>query len=687
MVPALIHKVFSKDFYSYKGGKLDWLGIDDGFRKLPAPYTTKNKFNDETVTNQDTKNEVAKNLKNVWSGNTVAIPVNEQMQASGGFNAKFAGNKSLGGVFALTYNRQMRYNKNETDDNAINSNGTYTKNFAYNDNRYSQEVLWGALGNLTYQLGANSRISAKALFNVNSTKYIINRIGIDRTGGTDSLKANELVFRENIFFNGQLSGDHNLFNNKAKFHWYGSFSSLSGYQPDQRRLTYTKDSADATGPYVALIADGTSQLTGSRLYQTLSDYIYTAGADATYNFSLGGRRQSVKGGYLFQVKDRLFDAEFFSTSLAENASNSYLRLLPAQSIFSPENYGNGKFNFNLIKGDNYRYLANTILNAGYVQLDNQVGNKLRIVWGVRAENYDQLIGSVYANNDKHAYSKRLDFLPGINATYKLNNQTNIRIAGSQTVVRPEFRELANFTFYDFELNGTVTGNKLLQRTKATNAEIRYELYPKAGELFTIGLFYKYFDKPIVQKMNRPSGYSYNFDNADNGYTYGPELELRKKLDFISPKLTNLIFQTNLTYIVSNARQMQPGTGKELFNDPFQGQSKYLINASLWYDLSEKGFSTTLLYNQVGRRIAFYGDEGNNQPTIWEGTRPILDFQVAKKIMKNKGELRMNISDILNQPLYFYQNVDGKEGFNKNVDAVRFSRKYGTNFTFLFSYSL
>ncbi len=675
------------DFYTYKGGKTDFLGIDDGFRKLPAPYTTKNQFNDEHVTNQATKNEVAKNLKNVWSGTEAALPLNEQFQASAGFNSKFAGTKSLGGVFALTYNRQMRYNKNETDDNALNNTGGYTKTYAYNDNRYSQDVLWGALGNLTYQLNTNNRISAKVLFNVNSTKYIIDRIGLDRSSGTDSVKATELAFRENIFFNGQLSGDHNLLNNKVKFHWFGSFASLSGYQPDQRRLTYTKDSADATGPYIALIADGTSQLTGSRLFQTLSDYIYTAGADATYSFNWLGNRQSIKTGYLLQVKDRLFNADFFSTSLAETGANRYLRLLSPDKIFSPENYGDGKFNFNLIKGDNYRYLANTILNAGYVQLDNQFGSKLRAVYGVRAENYDQLVGSVYANNSKHAYSKKLDFLPGVNLTYKLNNKTNIRLAGSQTVVRPEFRELADFTFYDFELNGTVNGNKTLKRTKATNAEIRYELYPKAGELFTIGFFYKYFENPIVQKLNRPSAYSYNFDNANSGYTYGPELELRKRLDFISPKLTNLIFQANVAYIKSNAKQKDPVSGKTQFDDPFQGQSNYLINAGLWYDLSDKGFSATLLYNQIGRRLAFYGDPLNNAPTIWEGTRPVIDFQVAKKIIKNKAEIRMNVSDILNKTLYFYQNVDSKEGFDKNVDAVRFSRKYGTTFSFTFGYSL
>ena len=48
---------------------------NDGYRKLPAPYTTKNKFNDENVTNQASKNEVAKNMKNVLEKLTFPVVV------------------------------------------------------------------------------------------------------------------------------------------------------------------------------------------------------------------------------------------------------------------------------------------------------------------------------------------------------------------------------------------------------------------------------------------------------------------------------------------------------------------------------------------------------------------------------------------------------------------------------------
>jgi hypothetical protein len=79
------------------------------------------------------------------------------------------------------------------------------------------------------------------------------------------------------------------------------------------------------------------------------------------------------------------------------------------------------------------------------------------------------------------------------------------LSGSQTVVRPELRELASLNLYDFELNASVQGNPNLERTKVINGDLRYELYPASGEVFTLGVFYKHFDKPIEQLLNEGGG--------------------------------------------------------------------------------------------------------------------------------------------------------------------------------------
>ena len=284
------------------------------------------------------------------------------------------------------------------------------------------------------------------------------------------------------------------------------------------------------------------------------------------------------------------------------------------------------------------------------------------------------------------FTKVTDFLPGLNATLKLNQKTNLRISGSQTVIRPELRELSFLNLYDFELNASVQGYPALKRTKITNMDLRYEIYPRAGEVFSAGVFYKLFNDAIEQIFDEAAGgaSTFTYRNADKAKTYGAELELRKRLDFLNG-FDNFTFQANASYIYSRVKD-----AKLDVNRPMQGQSPYVLNLGLLYDYEKAGLTATVLYNQIGKRIYVVGLNAVNiggTPDIYEAARPLLDFQLTKKILKNKAELKMNISDILNQTQYFYQNADSNTKFQKNKDAYRFTRKFGTTFGFTFNYSL
>jgi TonB-dependent receptor len=309
-----------------------------------------------------------------------------------------------------------------------------------------------------------------------------------------------------------------------------------------------------------------------------------------------------------------------------------------------------------------------------------------VVWGLRVEHFDQLVGSVKKWDPRHSYTKVTDFLPGLNATLKINTKTNLRFSGSQTVIRPELRELSFLNLYDFELNASVQGNPLLKRTKISNLDLRYEFYPKAGEVLTAGVFYKQFKNPIEQLFNEGIGgaSTFSYQNAEKATAYGAEVELRKKLDFIKA-LKNFTFQANASYIKSKVSDKGFNIDR-----PMQGQSPYVLNLGLMYDLEKAGFSSTILFNQVGERIYLVGDltAGAGSPDIYEAPRALLDFQLSKKIIKSKGEVRLNVSDLLNATQYFYQN-DGsnKKTLQKDTDAYRFTRTMGTTFTITFNYTL
>ncbi len=671
-------QTIGKDFYEDKGGKTDWLGIDDGTRNLPTSYTTKSGFDSLSPAN---KTALGKSMRNAWSPSKISAPLNVGFEINGGFNKKVFG-KTLGGILGIIYRKsnstQDIVNRHNNFDNGRVFKGT---DIDFADTRYLQNTTLGALASVSLQLNSLNKVSLKSIINVNTANSTISRIGIDDTR-TEDIRANEFSFKQNTFFTSQLTGQHGLMKN-LKLNWNGAFTILDGFNPDQRRLQYSKDKG-STNPYRAILSNNTSQASGSRIYQMLNDYIYTAGGDLTYTLK---NKHTVKAGYMFQVRDRLFDANLFANYLP--IDNDALKLLPPDRIFAPENFGNGtdnKIAFDAIKGSTFRYMANTILNAGYIQFDNELFNKLRIVWGLRVENFDQLVGSVKKWDKRHTYSKVTDFLPGLNATYKLNPKTNIRFSASQTVIRPELRELTALNLYDFELNASVTGNPSLKRTKITNLDLRYEFYNKPGEVFSAGVFYKHFNDPIEQIFNEGSGgaSTFNFQNADKAYSTGVEVELRKNLEFITAKLKNLTFQSNIAIIKSKVTDTAFKIDRTL-----QGQSNYVVNLGMLYDVPKYGLNATLLFNVIGERIFLVGDkaQGSSSPDVYEAPRALLDFQLAKKILKGKSEIKMNISDILNRTQYFYQNANSSNAFQKNTDAYRFTRKFGTTFNFSINYSL
>ena len=674
-------QTIGKDFYKAKGGNTDWLGIDDGTRSLGAGYTIKSNF---TLATQAEKNQIGKSLNNDWSAKPVSVIPNVSFQANGGFTGTLLG-KKVGGILGVNYSKNLRYTDITNRFQSI-SGGRFTEEFNYEDNRYTTETTLGGIASLSVQLNSANKISGKVIVNVNTNNYAIQRSGVDNTIREDVL-GGELVFSQNTFFTTQLGGEH-LIVPKLKLKWYGAFNILDSYSPDQRRYQYRRP-IGSPNAYQFLVGSTLAQESGSRVFQTLSDYIYTAGGDAAYDFTLFDKKQTVKAGYMLQVKDRLFDAQLFANFLERD--NAAVRQLPIDQIFAPGNFGDGSntsnlFSFNSINNRNFRYMANTILNAGFIQFDNQLSNKLRVVWGLRVEDFDQLLGSVKQWDPRHKNTRQTDFLPGLNATIKLDSKTNLRLSGSQTVIRPEQRELANLTLYDFELNSAVQGNSALVRNKVTNLDLRYELYPRSGEVFTAGVFYKYFANPVEQVLLQ-GGQIFTYINAEKATAYGVEMEIRKKLDVVDV-LKNFTIQANAAYVKSEVS----ASGRANFiKRPLQGQSPYLINIGLLYDLEKAGLNATLLFNQIGQRIYLVGqvdaDSGDGIPNIWEAPRPVLDLQIGKKIIQKKGEIRLSISDILNQTQYFYQNADKKTSFQKNKDAYRFTRRYGSTVSVTFNYSL
>ncbi|MEO8447595.1 MAG: TonB-dependent receptor, partial [bacterium] len=275
-------------------------------------------------------------------------------------------------------------------------------------------------------------------------------------------------------------------------------------------------------------------------------------------------------------------------------------------------------------------------------------------------------------------------LPSINIVYALNDKSNIRSSASQTVSRPELREIAPFAFIDFVTEGLLTGNPDLKESLIQNYDLRYEIFPEAGEIVSLSLFYKHFNQPIekvIVPTLQTSIPQYTFDNATGGaVNYGLELELRKKLGFISKHFNNLSLNANLSLVNSKVNLEGLATAVNETERRLQGQSPYIVNVGLFYDDYDIGLSTNLLYNRFGDKISEVGRSGFND--VIEKGRNVMDFSVSKTLLKN-FEAKFSIKDLLDEDQTYTQKflLNGSEEIIKEVRRIT----SGTNYSFTLSY--
>jgi len=393
---------------------------------------------------------------------------------------------------------------------------------------------------------------------------------------------------------------------------------------------------------------------------------------------------------LIRIRDfrsRIFRYEPASISQFDATKN----LLPYNQIFAPENMTTDGFKILDFTNNQDKYFGVSILNGMFGMFDNKFGEKVRLVWGARVENFQQFLTTrdvtakrVVVNTEKW------DVLPSFNFTLSPNSKHSIRIAGSRTVARPEFREIAPFSFFDYEVNYAVNGNPDLKRSSILNGDIRYEFYPKGGEAITVGAFYKNFDDPIELRLNPSSVLdrrNYEYTNADKAITIGAEFEVRKNLDFLNQSLTNFSVFANLTYIYSKVTLASTSSSGAAVssNRPLQGQSPYLVNLGLQYNSKQGGWNGSLLYNRIGQRLALVGINDLGFPDVYERPRDQVDIQIAKKIFNNRGELKLTWADLLNPAYYFYENTDSKKAFSSGNDRLFYSYKPGSTISIGFTY--
>jgi outer membrane receptor protein involved in Fe transport len=259
-------------------------------------------------------------------------------------------------------------------------------------------------------------------------------------------------------------------------------------------------------------------------------------------------------------------------------------------------------------------------------------------------------------------------MPAASLVYSPLEDMNVRGSYSQTVSRPEFRELSPIQFPEpFGLR-TVVGNPDLVETTIQSVDLRWEWFLSNLELASMSFFYKDLDQPIETTVVSLSGSTAtSFANSESATLYGLEWELRKDFSFINDEWADFMIFLNASWIESNSISVDnPGEETRTNTEgPLQGQAPFIINTTLQYSHDDWGVFR-LLYRTEGTTLDAFGFNG--LPDIFFEPRNQLDFVYTfdVEIFELPVDMKFSVENILNDEYLWTQSDITQQSWKSGV---------------------
>lgn len=651
----------------YQGGSTDFLGFDNGTRKLPSSFPS---FLNGTF---QQRAQAANDLPNNWvaTPNTVSPDLRLSLNLTRNFG-KFSN------FTALSYSNTNQFAKVEFD--RFNDFDTRTQKsdpfFRYTDDQFTNNVRIGVLHNWSWKVSDRTRIDFRNLFNQIGMSQTVLREGTRLTEGVDS-RGYSFRYESRSIYSGQLTGRHSFGeDDKTVLTWQGGLGYTNRQEPDWRRFR-TQRAQNTSERYEVVIPPGPTTFDAARFYSNLNETVLTGAVNIERKAQLGKNDaliSKLRAGVYVERKDRKFDARWMSY-VGTPTLDGRILTSPLDQIFSNANV-NGTTGFTMSEGTkpNDRYDANMTTTAGYISASIPFTKEFTANVGVRAEYSQQIMNTrSFGGTPQNANLQLFQPLPSVNLSYNFSEKSLLRASYGMTLNRPEFRELSPFLFYDFNFDVNYVGNPNLKNATIQNVDLRWEFYPSASEVFNIGVFYKDFTNPIeLKSVITGSARTFEFVNAPAARNFGVEIDIRKSLYMFnknSKYLQNMFLVANASIIQSRVDFGALATAQDQTR-PMMNQSPYLVNAGLFYHSEETNFQWNIMYNVFGPRLFVVGDI--QAQSIYEMPRNVIDISFTKGIGK-KFEIKGGIQDLLNAKYRMVQdsNLDGKiTGVDEQVLGFR-----------------
>ncbi len=686
--------------YTYYGGDADWIGYDDGARKVPSFIRNAPKGTGIVTTDQ---------VAQLTNANTTLLQRNNQLPAnwsgelSGGSVFEFGADK-LGIVASVSASNTFR-TRSTTQQDSVSEDGTLRNDFQtlLTDNR----IVANALIGIGYQFGENT---------VRATTVYIHDTLKQGRGSSATLYNNPsgLRFQQNTnwferqLVEGQLVGEFKP-TDALKLDLRGAYANSKRNAPYERQFDYLCSATTTTGLPIVVTeqnqsegaqCNGAYQVTqrftpfASIIFSELEENLYSGQADLSYKLDTD-RPFTLSAGYYYSDTARTSTRLQFNyqTSAGGGTAPGYpYNLLRPDYLLSVDslNANQIQLQFSTPLGA-YRYDASLRIHAGYAQAEAEAIDGVRATIGVRYETADERVTPI----DSPTTRLQNDYLlPAATLTWNLASDIQLRASASKTISRPQFRELAPQQFRDPESDRLFFGNPLLRDTELYNLDARFEWFFARDQRVTLGGFYKRIDNPVEQVgfyTGADDRLQTGFTNLPTARLYGAEIEAQKyfPLDFIDSDFftaRRAILIANYTYskssITANSQCVPNVLNQTLGGCPagfgpaslqfrdgaaLTGQSDHLVNVQLGIEDTGSLSQLTLLFNYASDRVTNRGPANLSgegfQPDIIErpGIRLDLVGRQGFEVLGGRWELKAEARNLTGTR---YEEGQTFEGGNK-----------------------
>ena len=690
--------------YTYYGGDLDWLGYDDGTRAVPGIILDSARTG-QTVAPEDLT--VLSNASTTVLQRNRNIPANWSFGLSAGTSFPIFGGGELGlianaGLSNSWITRDIMQQQGDVTGEVASRFRT-----VITDNRVVANALFG----IGLELGEH-RFRLTNLYIHDTIKQGRLSSGFDLFAGAGLIPDGpDPVMRQSSFFFERelydLQGVAELDFGAIDLDLRGTYARTLRKSPYEREFSYAFD--PTIGDYVNRL--GGSFETATITFSDLDEQVLAGGADLSYAEPFG-LPVTLTVGYSYTDTERQSTRYFFRyrgpgggrvSDVVGQLRPDYLLsdyIIVTNGItLQPEAANGAPF-----------YEGGLEVHAGYVMANADLGSSLFLSGGVRYEEARQSVttGAAFAPTSlNNGY-----WLPAATLTWRLAEDVQVRLHGSKTIARPQFRELAPQQYEDFESDRSFFGNPFLRDTQIANAEARFEFYPGRDERVSIAGFYKRLDNPIEAVVSPPSSSGdilVGFTYAPRANLYGAELELQKYLPLEGLggffETRRLLIGANYTYSKSElvvgdeavAAPIQPTSpdpanpimitvpASVIFENgaPLVGQSEHLLNVQIGIEDSERLSQLTLMANYASERVTFRGSRSPVYPDAVEEPGLSVDVVLRQSVRIGGAEAEFSLEARNIFETAYRERQDYGEGGLIEVNSYRRGARLSAGLSFRF----